>query len=212
MQLYWLGSQTTNQQLVNVISKWNIQSIASEDGLKAILDSDVEKSRHFLMEINEVNEKKYLELRAFGERFGKKLKFIVFYQSLKASPQINKLHGSEVLLIGPEERLIANVLLKRFFQNATPLFRRWERFQLVTSGMLSLLSGAEKNLKISIVNFGAHGACIRFVGDQFKKKDFVILEYVSHDGKKIRMQSRIAWTQGEGEHVQAGVQFISREV
>lgn len=202
--------------MVSIVSKWNIQRIEDQDGFKSILDLAEGKTRHFLMEVSEINEKKFLELRAMSERFGKKLKFIVFYQTLKPTPHINKLHGSEILLIGPEERDLTDILLKRFFQNPGPMFRRWERFQLVTAGTLSLLSDSQAMQKISVTNFGPHGARIRISGQSFKRKDFVVLEYISHDGKKIRMQSRIVWTKSSTDSIssslEAGVQFISREI
>jgi hypothetical protein len=212
MNAYWLGTQTQNNSLVNVISKWNIQSVPNEDSLKSILGQPADKARHFLMELSEINEKKYLELKSMGERYGKKIKFIVFYQTLKPSPIINKLHGSEILLIGPEERNITNILLKRFFQNPEPLFRRWERYQVLTSGTLSLLSGEGDVVKVSVSHFSAHGARIEMASESFKKKDFVVLDYVSHDGKKIRMQSRVAWTQDRDNTWVGGLQFISRVV
>lgn len=209
MNVYWLG-QTSNSPLINLISKWNIQSVPSEDVLKGILGVSRDRARHFLMEISEINEKKYVELKSMGERYGKKVKFIVFYQTLKPSPLINKLHGSEILLIGPQERNITNVLLKRFFQNPEPLFRRWERFQILTSGTLSLLSGEGGATRVSVSHFSAHGARIEMAQESFKKKDFVVLEYVSHDGKKIRMQSRLAWIQAKDKNWVGGLQFISR--
>lgn len=212
MNAYWLGAQTENSPLVNLISKWNIQSVPSEDALKGILGIPTDKARHFLMELSEVNEKKYVELRSLGERYGKKIKFIVFYQTLKPSPLINKLHGSEILLIGPQERGITNILLKRFFQSAEPLFRRWERFQVLTTGTLSLLSGEGSVVNINVSHFSSQGARIEMVQESFKKKDFVVLDYVSHDGKKIRMQSRVTWTQSKGKTWVGGLQFISRVV
>tara|TARA_B110001454_G_scaffold219203_1_gene252129 strand:+ start:42892 stop:43530 length:639 start_codon:yes stop_codon:yes gene_type:complete len=212
MNAYWLGHQTQNSSLVNVISKWNIQSVPDEDTLKSILGQPADKARHFLMELSEVNEKKYLELKSMGERYGKKIKFIVFYQTLKPSPIINKLHGSEILLISPEERNITNILLKRFFHNPEPLFRRWERFQVLTSGTLSLLSGEDDAVRVNVSHFSAHGARIEMNDESFKKKDFVVLDYVSHDGKKIRMQSRVAWTQCRDKCWIGGLQFISRVV
>lgn len=186
------------------------------EALKTILQKPAEKTRHFLMELSEVNEKKYLELKTLGERYGKKIKFIVFYQTLKPAPAINKLHGSEVLLISPQERSLTPILLKRFFQNHEPMFRRWERFQVVTVGTLSLLSDDKVVSKIQVSHFSAHGARVEFAGDVFKKKDFVILDYTSHDGKKIRMQCRLVWTQdrsqdGASKQV-GGLQFISRVV
>lgn len=212
MQAYWLGSQSENLSLNSIVSKWNIQHVENQNGFKSILSMASDKARHFLMELSEINEKKYLELKALNDRFGKKLKFIIFYQTLKPSPVINKLHGAEILLIGPEDRNIAEILLKRFFQNPNPLFRRWERFHIVTSGTLSLLSDAKAGQKVAVVNFSAHGARLKFSGNAFNKKDYVALEYMSHDGKKIRMQSRIAWVQSDGQNFEAGVQFISREV
>jgi len=212
MNAYWLGAQTENSPLVNLISKWNIQSVPSEDALKGILGIPTDKARHFLMELSEVNEKKYVELRSLGERYGKKIKFIVFYQTLKPSPLINKLHGSEILLIGPQERGITNILLKRFFQSTEPLFRRWERFQVLTTGTLSLLSGEGSVVNINVSHFSSQGARIEMVQESFKKKDFVVLDYVSHDGKKIRMQSRVTWTQSKGKTWVGGLQFISRVV
>lgn len=164
------------------------------------------------MELSEINEKKYVELKSMGERYGKKIKFIVFYQTLKPSPLINKLHGSEILLIGPQERNITNILLKRFFQNPEPLFRRWERFQVLTSGTLSLLSGEGGAITVNVSHFSSHGARIEMSQDSFKKKDFVVLDYVSHDGKKIRMQSRVTWTQSKDKAWVGGLQFISRVV
>ena len=212
MNAYWLGTQTENISLVNVISKWNIQSLPDEAALKIILAKPADKARHFLMELSEINEKKYLELKSMGERYGKKIKFIVFYQTLKPSPIINKLHGAEVLLIGPEERTITPILLKRFFQNPESLFRRWERFQVLTSGTLSLLSGDGAAARVSVSHFSAHGARIEMANESFNKKDFVVLDYISHDGKKIRMQSRVAWTQNRENTSIAGLQFISRVV
>ncbi|MBL7555665.1 MAG: PilZ domain-containing protein [Bdellovibrionaceae bacterium] len=194
---------------MNLISKWNIQSVPNEDTLKGLLGMPTDKARHFLMELSEINEKKYVELKSMGERYGKKIKFIVFYQTLKPSPLINKLHGSEVLLIGPQERNITNILLKRFFQNPEPLFRRWERFQVLTTGTLSLLSGEGSAVNVNVSHFSAHGARIEMSQESFKKKDFVILDYVSHDGKKIRMQSRVTWTQGRDKTWVGGLQFIS---
>lgn len=195
---------------MNLISKWNIQSVPSEDALKGILGIPSDKARHFLMELSEINEKKYVELKSMGERYGKKIKFIVFYQTLKPSPLINKLHGSEILLIGPQERSITNILLKRFFQNSEPLFRRWERFQVLTSGTLSLLSGEGSAINVNVSHFSSHGARIEMNQESFKKKDFVVLDYVSHDGKRIRMQSRVTWTQGKDKIWVGGLQFISR--
>lgn len=195
---------------MNLISKWNIQSVPSEDALKGILGIPSDKARHFLMELSEINEKKYVELKSMGERYGKKIKFIVFYQTLKPSPLINKLHGSEILLIGPQERNITNILLKRFFQNSEPLFRRWERFQVLTSGTLSLLSGEGSAINVNVSHFSSHGVRIEMNQESFKKKDFVVLDYVSHDGKKIRMQSRVTWTQGKDKIWVGGLQFISR--
>jgi|GEM_PF-2978017 len=210
MNAYWLGTQTSDSPLMNLISKWNIQSVPSEDALKGILGIPSDKARHFLMELSEINEKKYVELKSMGERYGKKIKFIVFYQTLKPSPLINKLHGSEILLIGPQERNITNILLKRFFQNSEPLFRRWERFQVLTSGTLSLLSGEGSAINVNVSHFSSHGARIEMNQESFKKKDFVVLDYVSHDGKKIRMQSRVTWTQGKDKIWVGGLQFISR--
>lgn len=210
MNAYWLGTQTSDSPLMNLISKWNIQSVPSEDALKGILGIPSDKARHFLMELSEINEKKYVELKSMGERYGKKIKFIVFYQTLKPSPLINKLHGSEILLIGPQERNITNILLKRFFQNSEPLFRRWERFQVLTSGTLSLLSGEGSAINVNVSHFSSHGVRIEMNQESFKKKDFVVLDYVSHDGKKIRMQSRVTWTQGKDKIWVGGLQFISR--
>lgn len=210
MNAYWLGTQASDSPLTNLISKWNIQSVPSEDALKGILGLTGDKTRHFLMELSEINEKKYVELKSMGERYGKKIKFIVFYQTLKPSPLINKLHGSEILLIGPQERNITNVLLKRFFQNPEPLFRRWERFQVLTSGTLSPLSGDECAINVNVSHFSSHGARIEMSQESFKKKDFVVLDYVSHDGKKIRMQSRVTWTLSKEKTWVGGLQFISR--
>jgi hypothetical protein len=213
MNAYWLGNQTSNHSLVTVISKWNIQSVPNEDALKSILGQPADTDRHFLMELSEINEKKYLELKSMGERYGKKIKFVVFYQTLKPSPIINKLHGAEILLISPEERNITNILLKRFFRNPESLFRRCERYQVLTIGTLSLLSGEEGDaLKVSVSHFSAHGARIEMSREAFKKKDFVVLDYVSHDGKKIRMQSRVAWMQDRDTTWVGGLQFISRVV
>lgn len=212
MNAYWLGTQTSDTPLVTLISKWNIQSVPNEEALKSILGIETDKTRHFLMELSEINEKKYLELKSMGERYGKKIKFIVFYQTLKPAPAINKLHGSEILLIGPQERNITNILLKRFFNNSEPMFRRWERFQVLTSGTLSLLSGESETVKVNVSHFSAHGARIEMVSDSFKKKDFVVLDYTSHDGKKIRMQARMAWTQARDSSWVGGLQFISRVV
>ncbi len=212
MNAYWLGTQASDSPLINLISKWNIQSVPNEDVLKGILGVPSDKARHFLMELSEINEKKYVELKSMGERYGKKIKFIVFYQTLKPSPLINKLHGSEILLIGPQERNITNILLKRFFQNPEPLFRRWERFQVLTSGTLSLLSGEGGAITVNVSHFSSHGARIEMSQDSFRKKDFVVLDYVSHDGKKIRMQSRVTWTQSKDKAWVGGLQFISRVV
>ncbi len=212
MNVYLLGSTNSKSSLSGLLSKWNIQKIDNEQGFKSTLDRTQDKVPHFIMEVSEVNEKKYTELKAISARYNKKIKFIVFYQTLTPSPVINKLHGSEILLIGPEERSLTPVLLKRFFQNPEPLFRRWERFQLVTSGTLSLLSDAKITLNTEILNFGAHGAEIELTSVAFKKKDFIVLEYCSHDCKKIRMQSRIVWTKQEGVKLRAGIQFISREL
>lgn len=208
--LYWLGARTVNFSLATTLSKWNIQTISDQNVFKGILNGVADKDRHFLMELSEINETKYQELKTVGERLGKKLKFIVFYQTLKPSPLINKLHGAEILLIGPQERNIASVLLKRFFQNADPHFRRWERFQVVTAGTLSLLSAEAVSSKVQLSHFSAHGARIEFVADSFKKKDFVVLEYISHDGKKIRMQCRLVWMHERGAISVGGLQFISK--
>lgn len=217
MNAYWLGTQTSDSPLMNLISKWNIQTVPNEDALKSVLGLPTDKARHFLMELSEINEKKYVELKSMGERYGKKVKFIVFYQTLKPSPLINKLHGSEILLIGPQERNITNILLKRFFQNTEPLFRRWERYQVLTTGTLSLLSGEDCGVGVNVSHFSAHGARIEMKAESFKKKDFVVLEYVSHDGKKIRMQSRVSWTVSKAAQSNqpvwiGGLQFISRVV
>lgn len=212
MNAYWLGTQKQDSSLAPLISKWNIQSIPSEEAMKSVLNLSTDKARHFLMELSEVNEKKYLELKSLGERFGKKIKFIVFYQTLKPAPTINKLHGSEILLVGPQERHITNILLKRFFQNSEPLFRRWERYQVFTAGTLSLMSDGDVVFKVNVSHFSAHGARIETAKESFKKKDFVVLEYISHDGKKIRMQSRVAWTQSADSRWVGGLQFISRVV
>lgn len=212
MNLYLLGSKVSNPSLSGLVAKWNIQKIENEGGLKSTLDQLKDKVPHFIMEVSEINESKYNDLRSLSTRYGKKIKFIVFYQTLKPSPIINKLHGSDILLIGPEERDITSVLLKRFFQSPEPLFRRWERIQLVTTGSLSLLSDSNLTQNVNVRNFGAHGARVEFVSDDFKKKDFVVLEYRSHDGKKIRMQSRVCWTKNDGKSILAGIQFISREI
>jgi hypothetical protein len=212
MDVYWLGSQTSNTELGHILTKWKAQQVENESALKGLLGQSLSKPRHFLMELSEINEKKYTELKSLNERFQKKVKFIVFYQTLKAAPIINKLHGSEILLIGPEDRELTPVLLKRFFQNPEPLFRRWERYQVVTTGTLSLLSDEGVTQKISVSHFSAHGARVQMAYEFFKKKDFVVLEYVSHDGKKIRMQSRLVWTQQKEDSVVGGIQFISREV
>jgi hypothetical protein len=211
MDVYWLGLHTSNTELGQILTKWKAQTVENESALKGLLEQTLSKPRHFLMELSEINEKKYAELKTLNERFQKKAKFIVFYQTLKPAPIINKLHGSEILLIGPEDRELTPVLLKRFFQNPEPLFRRWERYQVVTSGTLSSLLDSGAVQKISVSHFSAHGARVQMPSELFKKKDFVVLEYVSHDGKKIRMQSRLVWTQQKGESIVGGIQFISRE-
>lgn len=212
MNVYLLGSPVSNSLLKNLLTQWNIQKIDSEEELKSTLDKSQDKVPHFIMEVSEINEDKYYDIKSLTAKYGKKIKFIVFYQILKPAPIINKLHGSEILLIGPTERSITSILINRFVRNADPLFRRWERFQLVTSGCLSLLSDPTVEQKIAVVNFGAHGAQLKVVSNIFKKKDFVALEYFSHDGKKIRMQSRISWSKDLGSITQLGVQFISREL
>lgn len=216
MNVYLLGSKVSNVSLADLLSKWNIQKIETEVELKNTLNQETGRTSHFIMEVSEINEKKYNELKALASRYGQKARFIVFYQTLKAAPVISKLHGSEILLIGPEERSITNHLLKRFLHNPNPLFRRWQRYQMLTSGSLSLLSDSQAGFKVSILDFGPHGARIQISGVDFNKKDFVVLEYISHDGKKIRMQSRVSWIKSAAQSLQsaaeAGIQFISREV
>ena len=212
MNVYLLGSKVASSSLSGLISKWNIQNIENEEGLKYTLAQPSDKASNFIMELSEVNESKYNDLKVLATKHGKKVRFIIFYQTLKPSPVINKLHGAEILLIGPNERGLTPILLKRFFQSSEPLFRRWERIQLVTSGTLSFLSDSNLVQEVKVSNFGAHGAQVEIASENFKKKDFVVFEYVSHDGKKIRMQSRVCWIKAAARVVQAGIQFLSREL
>ena len=78
MNVYLLGSSSSDSTISGLLSKWNIQKIENEQGFKSTLDRTQNKVPHFIMEVSEVNEKKYSELKAISARYGKKIKFIVY--------------------------------------------------------------------------------------------------------------------------------------
>lgn len=211
MSIYWLGLSQENTVVKKCFLEWSPMVIKDHSQFRDKLMQKKGETSHFFLEIEEVNEKKYLELQAVVRLYESKVRFIVFYKKLIPSPVINKLHGSEVLLIGPEERVNSEILVRRFLNPSTAFFRRWDRIILKTRGQI-LSEGGVFMRQARVLNFSPHGVCIEASDVDIKKKDFICFEYQSQDLKVIRMQTRVAWVRESINGKVIGLQFIAREV
>lgn len=210
MEIYWLGNYVGQLSNNVLLSRYCISVIQSTSQFKKILERPLSKQTVFFLELSLLNETKFLELQNWVKLSEDKLKVIVFYQHKDKSPLINKMHGKNILLLSPVDKVHYETLTNRFLKAEKPLFRRWDRVRLNLKAEVKRLNEEDRSFQqVSMLNFSSFGAMLSVPNAYVKSKDFITVVYYSHDYRKITMQSRVAWVDENAAGSLIGVQFIS---